>query len=125
MARPLFFIAIALLSLSAQPVSAQPQASAPAAPSSGGFRGLWTGWGAANADSLKVERGRVTEVRREYETAGSDRRRQLQTEGRDLGERVGDIVRSGDCAEGERVARAAADFALVQAVRDHCEAAAR
>ena len=86
---------------------------------------MWTGWGSANADSLKVERGRITEVRREYQTAGSDRRRELQSQGRNLGEQVGEIVRSGDCAEGERVARAAGDFALVQAVRDHCEAAAR
>lgn len=38
-----------------------------------------------------------------------------------LGQRVGEIVALGDCAEGERVARAAGDFALVAAVRDHCE----
>lgn len=40
-----------------------------------------------------------------------------------LGERVGDIVALGDCAEGERVARTAGDFALVAAVRDYCTAA--
>jgi hypothetical protein len=107
------------LSLSALPAFAQSQP----APTSG-FRGLWTGWGAANADSMKVERGGVTEVRREYQSGGSERRRQLETQGRDLGERVGEIVRLGDCAEGERVARAAGDFALVKAVRDHCEAIA-
>lgn len=37
-----------------------------------------------------------------------------------LGERVGQIVAAGDCAEGERVARAAGDIGLVRAVRDYC-----
>jgi hypothetical protein len=37
-----------------------------------------------------------------------------------LGRRVGEVVRAGDCAEGERIAREAGDFALVNAVRDHC-----
>ena len=38
----------------------------------------------------------------------------------ELGQRVGEIVRAGDCEEGERVARAAGDFPLVEAVRTHC-----
>ena len=37
-----------------------------------------------------------------------------------LGRRVGEVVRAGDCAEGERIAREAGDFALVRAVREHC-----
>jgi hypothetical protein len=32
-------------------------------------------------------------------------------------------VRAGDCEEGERVARAAGDFPLVEAVRAHCRTA--
>ncbi len=43
-----------------------------------------------------------------------------QAEAVALGERVGEVVRAGDCAEGERIARVAGDFALVRAVRAHC-----
>jgi hypothetical protein len=32
------------------------------------------------------------------------------------------VVRRGDCAEGERMAREARDFPLVRAVRDYCAA---
>jgi hypothetical protein len=107
----------------AAPAAAIAQAApdSPAAPSAS-FRGLWTGWGAANADSLKVEREGIAVVREDYATAGSATRNQLENRGRALGERVGEIVRLGDCAEGERVAREAGDFALVAAVRDYCRA---
>lgn len=39
---------------------------------------------------------------------------------RELGDRVGRIVAAGDCAEGERLARAAGDMGLARAVRVHC-----
>lgn len=44
-------------------------------------------------------------------------------EARALGERVGEIVRLGDCEAGERLAREAGDFALVDAVRSYCRQA--
>ena len=99
-------------------------AQAASAPPANEFRELWTGWSGANAASLTIERQSVDRVREDYVSAGSVRRHQLQNEGRALGERVGEIVRLGDCAEGERVARAAGDFALVQAVRSHCRTTA-
>lgn len=37
-----------------------------------------------------------------------------------LGARVGEVVRNGDCEEGERIARQAGDMPLVAAVRAHC-----
>ena len=90
------------------------------APPAGGFGSLWTGWRDVNAEALAKERAEAEEVREDYVTASSSRRDQLRNQGRALGERVGEIVRVGDCEEGERVAREAGDFALVQAVRDHC-----
>ena len=93
------------------------------APPASGFGSLWTGWRDVNAEALAKERAAVEEVREDYVTASSSRRDQLRNQGRALGERVGEIVRTGDCEEGERVAREAGDFALVQAVRDHCRGA--
>lgn len=90
----------------------------------GDFRRMWTGWRAANDASLTVERNSVERVRQDVATADAERLHQLRSQGRALGERVGEIVRLGDCADGERVARAAGDFALVEAVRDHCRAMA-
>ncbi len=103
------------------PAAALAQA-APASPRND-FRGMWTGWGAANAASIAIERRSVERVRDELATGDAERRLQLLNQGRALGERVGEIVRLGDCEEGERVAREAGDFALVEAVRDHCRAA--
>lgn len=37
-----------------------------------------------------------------------------------LGQRVGELVRTGDCTAGERMAREAGDFALLAAVRAYC-----
>jgi hypothetical protein len=98
-------------------------AQAQAQPPAPDFRSLFTGWSSANSSSMRIEQNEVDRVRQDYTTAGSERRQALRSQGRNLGERVGEIVRSGDCAEGERVAREAGDFALVEAVRDHCEAA--
>ncbi|HEX8640541.1 MAG TPA: hypothetical protein VF704_05225 [Allosphingosinicella sp.] len=120
MSKPRPIAAFAVLAFAAAPAAlfAQPQ-SAPRQPD---FRSLWTGWDRANSDSMKVEREAVERVREDYATAAGSGRETLQNQGRALGERVGEIVRTGDCAEGERVARQAGDFALVKAVRDHCEA---
>ena len=72
---------------------------------------------------MSTETDAVRRVRHDVATADARRLDQLRNQGRALGERVGEIVGLGDCAEGERVARAAGDFALVEAVRAHCAAA--
>ena len=100
-------------------------AAAPAAaqsPSAADFGRLWTGWGSVNRQAMATEQQGIEEVRHDVATADSARLRVLREQGRALGERVGEIVRLGDCAEGERVAREAGDFALVEAVRAHCAA---
>ena len=94
-------------------------AQAPAAPSPDYSR-LWTGWSRINRESMTSESQAADRVRQDLATADAERLRVLQNQGRALGERVGEIVRLGDCAEGERVARQAGDFALVEAVRSHC-----
>ena len=104
------------------PAAALAQPTAPAAAQRSEFQRMWTGWGAANAASLTVERDSVARVREDLATGDAARQRELRNEGRALGERVGEIVRLGDCEEGERVAREAGDFALVEAVRGHCRA---
>ena len=96
----------------AQPVCAQPVP--PQSPSASAFSRLFTPWTAAAHDSLAAE----GETRAPAPPANDGDRARIQAAA--LGERVGEIVRAGDCEEGERVARAAGDFALVQAVRDHC-----
>jgi len=75
------------------------------------YSGLWTRWSAANGDSLRAEAARQAPAA----PAGP-----LRAGSPELGQRVGEIVRAGDCEEGERVARAAGDFPLVEAVRAHC-----
>jgi hypothetical protein len=76
-----------------------------------GFSGLFTRWVGANGESLRAEADRQGPAG----TTGV-----LRAGTAELGQRVGDIVRGGDCAEGERLARAAGDFPLVEAVRNHC-----
>ena len=95
----------------------------PAASAGADFSRLWTGWGGVNREAMSTETDAVRRVRDDVATADARRLDQLRNQGRALGERVGEIVRLGDCAEGERVARAAGDFALVEAVRAHCAAA--
>ena len=82
----------------------------PAAPDPG-FSGLFTRWNGANGDALRAETARQ---------APSAPSGPLRPGSPELGERVGAIVRTGDCEEGERLARAAGDFPLVDAVRAHC-----
>ncbi len=87
------------------------------------FSRLWTGWSSVNRQAMSTESAAAGRVREEIAAADAERLAQLRDRGRALGERVGEIVRLGDCAEGERVARAAGDFALVEAVRAHCGSA--
>jgi hypothetical protein len=99
-------------------------APAPTTVPSADFSALWTGWNRANREAMTIETDAARRLRQDVETADAARLRELRNQGRALGERVGEIVRLGDCAEGERVARAAGDFALVEAVRAHCAAGA-
>ena len=89
-------------------------APTPAPAADPGFTGLWTRWPTANSEALRAE------VARQAPTAAPG---QLRAGSPELGARVGEIVRTGDCEEGERVARAAGDFPLVEAVRAHCRPA--
>jgi len=89
-----------------------------------GFEALWTGWSGVNREAMAVESEAMRRLRADVAAADAERLRQLRGQGRELGERVGGIVRGGDCAEGERVARQAGDFALVEAVRAYCRAPA-
>jgi hypothetical protein len=125
--KPMILAACAATML-ANPASGFGQATAPAAarPSSNPFQSLWTGWSGANRDSLEAETGMQAQPDRATPDAtsipaGSPLLSRSREAAEALGARVGGIVRGGDCAEGERVARAAGDFALVQAVRDSCE----
>jgi hypothetical protein len=89
--------------------------AAPGQPAAPGFSGLWTRWSGVNAESLQAETTRAAPVQAEgVYRAGSP----------ELGARVGEEVRGGNCAEGERLARAAGDFPLLEAVRIHCRAGA-
>jgi len=92
-------------------------APAPAPPADMSFSGLWTRWPTANSEALRAEAARQTA------TANAATAGPLRAGSPELGARVGEIVRTGDCEEGERVARAAGDFPLVEAVRAHCRPA--
>lgn len=82
------------------------------------FHGLFVDWSAVNRDSIEAERqGALRPAGEPVPAAGP------VPGSAALGERVGEIVATGDCGEGERIARAAGDFALVAAVRQHCAAA--
>jgi len=82
-------------------------------PAQSGFSGLWTRWAGVNAQSLQAE----------TRAAPAPSEGPLRAGSAELGQRVGDEVRNGNCAEGERIARAAGDFPLVEAVRTHCRGA--
>lgn len=90
------------------------QPSRPASP----YGDMFTPWNGTNQDSLRAEaeaRQRAAETAQTAVPAVAEHNAQVA-----LGERVAEAVRRGDCAEGERIARAAGDFPLVQAVRDYC-----
>jgi hypothetical protein len=112
-------ILVCLALVAPSPVFAAETPPSPPSP----YSRLFTGWGSVNRDAMSTETEAMRRVREDVATADAERLHQLQSQGRALGERVGEIVRLGDCAEGERVARAAGDFALVEAVRAHCRAA--
>ena len=95
-------------------------ASQPADDNRLSFQGVFVDWSAATRESLEAERKGAAQPPPAATPGGPV---SLAAPGsRALGERVGEIVATGDCADGERVARAAGDFALVVAVRDHCNA---
>src|SRR6185436_1034338 len=114
-----FLLAIAVLA----PSAALGQVNS-AASGTTDFQRLWTGWSRVNGEAMSTESQGIERVRQDVATANASRLRQLGAQGRALGERVGEIVREGDCDDGERVAREAGDFALVEAVRAHCRRAA-
>ena len=111
-----FLAALVLLSAAAAPaIAAEPATDARAR-----FGSLFVDWNAASRQSIETERQEAAKPA--AEPAVTSAAAMTVPGSRALGERVGDIVALGDCAEGERVARAAGDFALVAAVRDHCNA---
>ena len=117
-------ICLALLGpLSLAPAAALAQ-SAPAARDSAadrtGFESLWTGWRGVNRESIRAE----AEAARSSAAPAAPAPARYQAGSVALGERVGEVVRLGDCEEGERLARLAGDFPLVEAVRAHCRARA-
>lgn len=109
-----------LLSLAAGPAAGASTSASTAtpAPERARFQGLFVDWNSANRQSIETERRaaeRPAPPAQPQAGAGAGSAA--------LGERVGDVVALGDCSEGERIARAAGDFALVAAVRAHCTAA--
>ena len=77
---------------------------------------LWVDWRRINADSVSSEASQLQAAR----GRAGDPRSPDGLKAQALGERVGEMVATGDCAEGERMARNAGDMALVRAVRDYC-----
>jgi hypothetical protein len=129
---PIAFIALlaAAPAAASQPVFAQqaPPSAASVAPADGRarFQGLFVDWSSASRQSIDAERQAAARPPHGPDAAGTAPSAGIAAPGSvALGERVGDIVALGDCAEGERVARMAGDFALVAAVRDYCNAAAQ
>lgn len=109
--------ALIFLALVAAPATAADTGRVPSSPR---FQGLFVDWSAANKQSIDAERDAARRPAVDAAPASSGGPGSAS-----LGERVGEIVATGDCAEGERIARAAGDFALVAAVRQHCTAANR
>lgn len=99
-------------------VAQGPSAPSPreTAPARTGFESLWTGWSGVNQESIRAE----AEAARAGVAPAAPAPTHYQAGSVALGERVGEVVRLGDCEEGERLARQAGDFPLVEAVRQHC-----
>ena len=114
MALRLSLLSLALLA----PATLAAQSPAPAERTQ--FDALWTPWSGTIRQAQRTETDAIQQVRRDLASADAARQAQLRDQGRALGERVGEIVREGDCDDGERTARRAGDFALVEAVRDYC-----
>jgi hypothetical protein len=118
---------LALALLAAAPAAGQSGAPAPQPqeplPPANPYRDLFTRWDGANRDSLEAEASRTAPAAAPDGNsipAYSPLVSRPREEAIALGERVGAVVRAGNCAEGERMARAAGDFPLVRAVREHC-----
>jgi hypothetical protein len=126
---PIIFIALfaAAPAWASQPVAGPPALTeAAAAEPRVRFQGLFIDWSAASRESIEAERQAAARPALSADAAAAGSPGAMAAPGSvALGERVGDIVALGDCAEGERVARTAGDFALVAAVRDYCNAAAQ
>ena len=99
-----------------------PPAPAPQAPANP-YQDLFTHWDGVNRQSMDAEANSAQPAPTPDGNA-IPAYSPLVSRSRDeavaLGERVGAVVRTGNCAEGERIARAAGDFPLVRAVREHC-----
>jgi hypothetical protein len=120
----LLFAAVQTAQPAQSPLLAEPAAVPEAVPvhvpSRPRFQGVFTDWRVANHESVEAERQGL--ARPPIAAGGAVPAGALAAPGsRALGERVGEIVALGDCSEGERVARAAGDFALLAAVRNHCQ----
>jgi hypothetical protein len=116
---------LALGLFAAAPAAGQSSAQPPAsqAPAANPYQNLFTRWDGVNRESMETEAG-AEQPAPEPESGSipvsSPLVSRSQAEAVALGERVGAVVRAGDCAEGERIAREAGDFALVRAVHEHC-----
>lgn len=113
-------IALALLAFGL--VAAAPPAEQAPAPDNP-WRDLFTRWDGVNRESMETEAGAAQAAPQPEGTAipaFSPLAPRSDEEAVALGRHVGEIVRAGNCAEGERIAREAGDFALVRAVRAHC-----
>ena len=124
-------IPLVLLAILAATPAAAAQPVAPAAPVSASesgrarFQGLFVDWNDASRASIEAEREAAARPAPSPNVAAAASAVAASAPGSvALGERVGAIVALGDCAEGERVARTAGDFALVAAVRNYCTAPA-
>jgi hypothetical protein len=89
--------------------------SAATAPSSEAPR-LFTDWRTISRQAGEAEAAMLKVAQESARNAAPEDKARARA----LGERVGQIVAAGDCAEGERVARAAGDIGLARAVRDYC-----
>ncbi len=118
----LAFAALVLGLLAAAPAAGQDNARAPETqPSADPWQQLFTRWDGVNRESIDAEAGAAQPAPENGAIpAYSPLEPRSRTEAVALGERVGQVVRAGDCAEGERIARQAGDFALVRAVLEHC-----
>jgi hypothetical protein len=110
----------------AAPAAAQNAAPAPETPPNP-YRDMFTRWDGANRESLEAEAGAAEPAAPSgpesnaipaYSPLAPPPRSEADAVA--LGRRVGEVVRAGNCAQGERIAREAGDFALVRAVRAHC-----
>ena len=108
----------------ALPAAAQTAAPAPET-AANPYRELFTHWDGASEELLAAETGTArpapaADTGLNAIPAYSPLEARSETDAVALGQRVGEVVRTGNCTEGERLAREAGDFALLRAVRAHC-----